>query len=136
MRRQIDARDEHAVDIGEELTVNAGPADDEAAVVVLRRLQRLLGRVDDARAGDLDLLPGDDDVVAPWQRLPAGKILQRPASYEDRVAVGLLPEVAPVGLQHDGLGALFSDAPVGIYRNDRFHAQTATGIFPLNSEYW
>ena len=96
------------------------PADDEAALLLCRRRERLLGRMHDLRALERDVLPRDDDVVPPLEGLAAGEILHRAPADEHGRAVGHRPEMRPVGLEHHGLRAVCADAPVGVDGDDRF----------------
>ena len=66
----------------------------------------------DLRAGNFDILPGDDNIVPPLERPSAGEIAQRFPPDDDGRAVRQLLKVGAVGLEHDGLRPAAADAPV------------------------
>ena len=89
--------------------------------MALCQFQPLRRAVADDEAGDFDVLPCQSRVDSARQGLSAGKILNGTSSNDNQCAPGGLPEEFSVGGQGNGLGAVFSDAPVVIYRYDQFH---------------
>lgn len=73
LRGEVYLRNVHRVEIRLELPVHRRAADNEAALIFRRQRKRLPGAVRDLRAGNFDILPGDDDVVPPIERPAAGK---------------------------------------------------------------
>ena len=112
LRGEVYLRDVYRVEIRHELSVDRRAADNEAALIFCRQRQRLPSAVRDLRAGNFDILPGDDDVVPPLERPAAGEIAQRFPPDDDGGAVRQLLKVGAVGLEHDGLRPAAADAPV------------------------
>ena len=89
LRGEVYLRDVYRVEIRHELSVDRRAADNEAALIFCRQRQRLPGAVRDLRAGNFDILPGDDDVVPTLERPAAGDHRERRADIPVGAAVVL-----------------------------------------------
>ena len=112
LRGEVYLRNVYRVEIRHELPVHRRAADNEAALIFRRQRKRLPGAVRDLRAGNFNILPGDDDVVPPLERPAAGEIAKSFPPDDDGGAVRQLLKVGAVGLEHDGLRPAAADAPV------------------------
>lgn len=117
----MDLGDDGSVTHGEHLAVDGAAADDEDLFISAAHLHGPLGGMGQFKAGDGNVLPGQEDVPALGQGLLAREGAHGLSAHDDRGSCGGLAEKFPVGTQRDGLVALIADAPVVINCYDQFH---------------
>ena len=120
----------------EHLPVNTSTADDHGPLCIFCQCRSLFGTAADCKSGIYASTAGQQYIFTPRQRLLSRKIFHSAPPGNHHCPFGVLTEEFPVCRQGNGLGAIFSDAPIIINRHDQFHGAPQIAIGISKSKGW